>query len=72
MIDDNVGRLYRDTDAHIIDVRDTTNDEPVRFDVATRRYIIRAEPYLTITSASHNFFLTQIFERLAPPIEDIH
>lgn len=69
MVDDNIGRLCRDADAHIADVRDITNDETVRFDVATRRHIVRAEPYLVITS-SHNFFLTRILERLALPSED--
>lgn len=48
MFDDNIGRPDSACGAHITDVRDVATGDPVPFDVALRRHLVRAEPFLAI------------------------
>lgn len=65
MFDDNIGRLGSTTGAHIVDVRDAATGEPVEFDVALQRFIVRAEPYLAIKDLGEsNYFLVEVLRLL--------
>lgn len=80
MFDDNIGSgsgSGSSSGAHIVDVRDVATGQPVPFDTALERHIVRAEPYLAIDQENvagsaaadvfdHNFFLIHILRRLAP------
>lgn len=72
LFDDNIGRLDSACGAHIVDVRDVASGKPVPFDLALRRHIVRAEPFLalgrgTLTSdvrSKGNYFLVEVMRRL--------
>ncbi|CAM9869749.1 unnamed protein product [Scytosiphon promiscuus] len=76
IFDDNIGRPDSNSGAHIVDARDVTTGQPVDFDIALRRHIVRAEPFLAIDQSDvgadgalgsdFNFFLLEILKRLAP------
>lgn len=54
------------TEAHIVDVRDCSTGNPVTFEEATKRHLIkRVEPYLAITDESYyTKCLTQLLEEI--------
>lgn len=71
MFDDKIGRVDSDCGAQIVDVRDAATGQPVLFDTALRRHIVRAEPFLAIdqddaaaAASGRNFFLVEVLKRL--------
>lgn len=75
MLDDNIGRPSSGCGAHIVDVRDVATGQPVPFETALSRHIVRAEPFLAIDQDAAvapaaaprcNFFLLEVLKRLAP------
>lgn len=78
MFDDNIGRLDStiNSGAHIVDVRSLTTGQPVPFDVALRRHIVRAEPFRALSKGEDakgasgcTYFLSEVLKRLAPEPE---
>lgn len=76
MFDDNIGRPDSKGKAHIVDVRNASTGNPVPFDAALRRHLVRAEPFLalseegtsesSLSTLGSNYFLLGILKRLSP------